>query len=435
MAAIEQPAGFANVLLVTARDILDGDNRQNLRNVLYNAPASESPVRQGTHDLWITYAVPPQGSGEWGFEDLSTAPRKLRGIVRMGSVPPNLLEATVRDHLSVMLQEVGHHWLVPGNLGFDVGNGVVTVSGDLATTQAINDESPYSGPLLVARGNQHWSAYWQADASPLDGLYFVKQGEEDGHVMWEARDLPGPVLSPAGLAPVLMRSSYNDLDRVIMGTKPSAEAYASDGNRIRWLEPRLSAPHQYHAGLFVAFSQFDFIVFGFHEDHRVLGVQRTGGSVATTTLGAGYRPLADELNAVALRIVRRGQSLHFQARYDVPPAGLPDRLRRPPQLGDDLDVLAPVGRRPAFDATTFRTVATMTVANRPRAIGVILKKWDTPHLAELAFQHLVTFAGGRSQVWKTDRVPPRFPPGAPYDQLRRGDMRLQIPVPGPLVPP
>src|SRR5262245_34620949 len=125
MANIERPRGYTNVLLVTASDIFDEgeDYRVRLRNILHTAPPGTSPVGQGTHDFWITYAFPPQGGGAWSYEDLTQAPRKMRGIIRMGGPPPNLEEVIVRDQISVMLQEVGHHWLVPWDLAFATPTG------------------------------------------------------------------------------------------------------------------------------------------------------------------------------------------------------------------------------------------------------------------------------------------------------------------------
>jgi hypothetical protein len=435
MANIEQPAGFTNVLLVTDSDMFNADYRVKLRDILYNAGSAASPVREGTHDFWITYAFPAQGGGEWGFEDLTTSPRKMRGIIRMGGVPPNLTEDTVRGQIGVMLQEVGHHWLVPWDLAFEDSTGSrVSVGSDLTNVQAINDETAFSGPPLVARGNSHWSAYWQADASPFDGVFFVEQGQEDGHAIWEARDFPGPTLSPPGLMPVEMRSSYNDLDRLVMGAMSPSEAYASTGGRFRWLEPRLTAPHLYHAGLFVAFSQYDFLFFGFSEDHRTLGFQRTGGPVARASLGRGYRPLAHDSTAVALRIVRRGRAYYLQARYDEPSAGSPfPAPGAGPRLDDDLDTLAPVRATPDFNATKFRTMGRIDADARPRAVGVIVKKWDAGHLIDFAFQNLAIFQPGNNQLFKTSGVPLGFAPGGNYGALRRGELRLQIPAAGPIV--
>lgn len=433
MVTIEQPEGFANVLLVTADDMFDGDYRENLRRILYGAGPGDSPVREGTHDFWITYAFPAQGGGEWAFEDLGKSPRKMRGIVRMGAVPPNLTEDTVRAQISVMLQEVGHHWLVPSDLAFRPAGTIVSVSSDLTNVRAINNDTPFTGPPLVARGNIHWSAFWQADASPLDGLFYVKQGDEDGHAIWEARDFPGPTLSPTELTPVQLRTSYNDLDRLIMGAKSPSAAYATSGGRFRWIEPRLSAPHLYHAGLFVAFSQYDFLFFGFSEDHRWLGIQRTNEPVLRIPLGRGYRPLAHALNAVALRVVRRGSAYYLQARYDEPGVASPfPSPTVPPRLDDALDKLAPLQSTPEFDATVFQTVGKIDVDHRPQALGIIVKKWDDGHLVDFAFKDLAIFHPGNNQLFKTNVVPPGFARGGNYDALRRGELRYQVPVRGPL---
>jgi hypothetical protein len=431
MATFEQPAGFPNILLVTGSDVYDGDYRTKLRDFLYGSAAASSPVREGTHDFWMTYAIPSEGDANWSFEDLSKKPRKMRGIVQMGAPPASLGNQTVQEQMSTMLQEVGHHWLVPANLRFFAGPTPMPMPTEQALTQAINDEARLGGPPLLARGNSHWSAFWQADGSPLDGLYFVKQGDEDGYAIWETRDLTGPTLSPAGLDPVQMVASYNDLDRIVMGAKTASAAYRTSNGAFRWLEPRLSAPHDYHAGLFVAFKPSYFIYFGFYRDHRTLGVQPTGGTVVTAALGPGYRPLADPFNAVALRIVRRGGTYHFQARYDNPRRALPGGAG--PKLDDDLEHLPAVSANPGFADKKFQTIAKLTVERDPQAIGVLVRKWDHPFLAELAFQDLAIFQEGESRILRTDAVPAPFPAGRAYSLLPEDRPRAQVPVRGPLL--
>src|SRR5688572_15305620 len=152
MATIERVAGFPHILIVTGPNLDTPGYRTVLRDALYAASPTESPVRQGTHDFWITYQQPPTGGANWGFEDLSKQPRKMRGIVEMGSVPGDSGESTVRGQVTTLLQEVGHHWLVPANLRF--ANGTRSMPSAVQLIRSINNETSL-GTALLARDNSH----------------------------------------------------------------------------------------------------------------------------------------------------------------------------------------------------------------------------------------------------------------------------------------
>jgi hypothetical protein len=94
---------------------------------------------------------------------------------------------------------------------------------------------------------------------------------------------------------------YNDLDLAIMGLIRPEDAYPDQQGQVHWIEPRLTTPLSFRAGLLVAFQiglvnpenppervANDFIFFGLSQDHRRLAVERTDGSVlAEAQLGAG----------------------------------------------------------------------------------------------------------------------------------------------------
>jgi hypothetical protein len=344
-----------NILLVLGSDIHtapDDDYRLHLREFLYGREARESPVRRGTHNFWVTYAEPSLGGGEHAHEDMSVRPHRMRGIVRMGSVPGDSSAETIKNHVHTVLQEVGHHWLVPFDLSMRTTDGrAVRLPNGFDITRSINDETRFSGPPLLGRDDIHWTSYFQADASPMDGMYFTDLSDEDGHSVWQPSAFPGPEIRPEGLDPLSLVGTYNDLDLIIMGVKEARDAYSTTDGRFRWLEPVLAAPMNYHAGLMVAFSKNDFLYFGFYQDHRKLRVERTDSFRGTIAeLGAGYHPLAADYNGVALRIVRRGDQYYFQARYNnsaagcLPAIGRPFRLfqgARLPGLFDELAVLPP----------------------------------------------------------------------------------------------
>jgi hypothetical protein len=430
MATIERAAAFPHILIVTGPNLDTPGYRTPLRDALYAAGLADSPVRQGTHDFWITYQQPATGGANWSFEDLSKQPRKMRGIVEMGAVPGDSTAATLRGHITTILQEVGHHWLVPANLRFNTPDGTRSMPSAVQLIRLINAEDPL-GIALLARADSHWSAYFQADASPMDGNFYVRRREEDGFAVWESADFAGPVVDPPDLPAITLPSSFNDLDRVVMGTKTPANAYASTNGSFRWLEPRLSAPHRYDAGLFLAFDRSNGVIFGFHDDHRQLAVQRIGRNQpdVTVSLGAGYRPLQKHANGVALRIVRRGRRYHFQARWDITTEG-----PRAPGLGDALSRIAPVTPNPAFDATTFRTVATLELDGDPLAIGTVVRKPEHPYLAELAFSDFTLFEGEKpARALRTDAPLRPFPRNGDYARLPPHELRAHIPAAGPIV--
>src|SRR4029077_12329309 len=97
-------------------------------------------------------------------------PRRLRGVIKMDPVPSTLTEPMIVTYLATLLQEVGHFWLVPGNLKIKVNGTPDRMATDVELTQAINDDAPFPHLPLIGRSNNHWSADWQSGGSPMDGL-------------------------------------------------------------------------------------------------------------------------------------------------------------------------------------------------------------------------------------------------------------------------
>lgn len=430
--------GNGNILLVYGSDVYGDDHINKLREFLYGPDASASPVRRGTHDFWIVYTAPQLGDGYFFYGDLSGNPRKMRGIINAKGVPNNTEPDTLKDHLHFILQEVGHRWLVPQALKIRVDGNEVGLPTEYQMTQQINDGTPFSGPPLIARGNSHWSIYYQADTSPMDGSHFVNVDTEDGFSLWREGISSGPEITPPGLNSLRLKARYNDLDLFIMGVKRLHEAYSGTGGRFRWLEPRLTAPLNYHIGVCVAFSRYDYFYFGFHNDHRKLGVQRTGSEPNNTIeLGSDYHPLGHEYNGVALRVVRRGNRYYFQARYDNPLGGclaaaLSFLFPRTPSLFEDIDHLPQPDTNASFKS--FRTVAIIPRNDQPQAVGLIVKKLEQPYLAEGAFYDLQLLSNGNRTVLRTNVVPPTLPSGLPpenefpFSALPMGELRFDNPT-------
>src|SRR5689334_15895841 len=116
MAEVRRVLEAPNILLVGGEDVYadGGDVRPRLRDYLHGA--AHPSVQRGSHDCWITYKMPDNGSEgpNHGHMDMGISPRPLRGIVYM-NVPGDTSDAALVDHTSTLLQEVGHHWLVPND--------------------------------------------------------------------------------------------------------------------------------------------------------------------------------------------------------------------------------------------------------------------------------------------------------------------------------
>jgi hypothetical protein len=297
---------------------------------------------------------------------------------------------TVADDVTTLVHEVGHGWLVPNPLPFqDSGQ---TVSADTRDWIENNQGRGSSGPLLVGRLCSHWGGYFWAEHSPMDGLAFQRLAPEDGFQRWQ--QLPNPTLpvAPSDQPPITIGwNRFNDLDLAIMGLIRPEDAYPDQQGRVHWIEPRLTAPLGFRAGLLIAF-QFgvvnpdnpaqrvanDFIFFGLSQDHRRLAVERTDGTVvAEARLGRTYHPLGAGHHSVALRVVRHRDTWRFDARLDsstVPPGGFgdpPGTAGFPPDLPGVPGLFDELVHPPATgDFTHWQTVGTVRDARIPQAIGL-----------------------------------------------------------------
>lgn len=405
-----------------------GEYRDKLREYLYaRDEASGCPVRKGTHDFWVTYYSMPRTDGNarkrqpnWSFQDTSITPRQMRGIIEMENVPASVLPAdidTLRNHISTLMQEYGHHWIVPRDLS--IQNSAFwppppirpyLLPGYEETSLSLEENTPFYGVPLMGRDNSHWSAFFEADLSAFDGINWENVGVEDGYQIWRRKDVATVVLpkvTPDGMSTELELScSYNDLDLLLMGVKNRREAYQASQNQFRWLQTRLTAPLTYLAGLFIAFSQKDFLYFGFYHDHRQVACWFSGSSDKPKSSEIfplpGYRPLADKFNGVVLRIVRRGANYFLQARLSDAQdgvsllAGIEPLTVSPP--GSSLDV--------------FQTLTRVSHTTEPKAMGLMLKSSSNADVCEAAFRHIEildgTSASGSELTITTDKMPPNW---------------------------
>jgi hypothetical protein len=464
---IDQAPDHRNVLLVTGADIVPPnaeDANAEVRAALERAVAPgadpppgtlTSPVRPGTHDFWIVYTVdagtrtPPNA----GIQVPGDTPRPLRGGVVAKRPPTTSDDGTVVSQLTTLLQEVGHYWLAYQGLHFAYQGHEVPY--ERADWDKFNHDRPFEGPLIGGRGLLHWGPWFDTTNSPMGGRNWSTVTRDGIYDRWQWEHLPdGPHPQPAGLHQLTLDARYCDLDLLVMGAKTADQCYPETGGTFRWLEPRyvvqprFLATHPelgwpFLAGVFVAYDENDFIYFGFDGDHRQLGVYRTdrtrlGGPVG---LGTAYTPGWLPHSGVALRVVRQGRVLHFQARLDDNALGLrispsdhnvfvgapPDRI---PGLFQDL---AATGGSPG-DFTRWQTVAGVVDGRAPVAIGLIATTaWPT--LLDAVFCNLETVALPRfptrklvSRVHHLSPVPPRWTSGTSYASLPDGDPRLDLPA-------
>jgi hypothetical protein len=387
MATIDRDSSHPNVIRAYGDDVIgDGnDPRLELRNAV--EAASGLPVGAGTHHFWVVFVV---GAKDNDSNNAHTSAAS-HGEIRIGD--PSV--RAVADDVTTLVHEVGHGWLVPNPLQFQVSG--QTIGADPRDWIENNEGRAYSGPLLVGRQCSHWGGYFWAEHSPMDGLAFGRLDPEDGFQRWQ--QLPNPTLqvTPTDQPPVSIGwNRFNDLDLATMGVIRPENAYPDQQGQVHWIEPRLTAPLGFRAGLLVAFQiglvnpedpaqrvANDFIFFGLSQDHQRLAVERTDGSVlAEARLGPAYHPLGPGHHSVALRAVRHGDTLRFDARLDsstVPAAGfgdspgtatVPPDLPGVPGLFDELDHPASAG-----DFRQWQTVGTVRDARAPLAIGL-----DTAHV-------------------------------------------------------
>jgi hypothetical protein len=407
--------GFPDVLLVSGSELRHDSYRSDLRSVLYSADSSTSTVRRGTHHFWITWFVPTTDGGEFDDGDADARPARLRGVIRMGRTPGDTDPDTMQAQLRTMLEEIGHHWLVPADLDF--GSGVLD---RLATrdefTAYLNEGAPLRGVPLLGRDNLHWNSYLQADKSPMDGQWWTEEQKEGPLTRWTNRKRDVATLTLPSFDPVILSTAYSDLDLAIMGLVDPRAVYPETDNALQWIDPQRVAPLPYRAGVCVCESNTSVLVFGFEQDHRTLGVVRIDSS--------GVRVLATVTPArfpgppfgVALRVVRRGDVLHFQARADESvgahlapePRDIPGGAATAARIRDGFTGLGSIpGAGSPADLAEFRTIASVPSPKAPVAVGALVERRDRSVFASAGFFNFEVRdeTGGRETVHSFANVP------------------------------
>ncbi|HEX8095328.1 hypothetical protein [Jatrophihabitans sp.] len=394
MATISRSSTYPNVLLVTGSDVVTGDYRANLVALL-QAAGSSGPVRTGTHHAWATYQVGSAANPNHKLADWSVRPLPRLGVLELADPPSSTDPAVIGPRLGTLIHEFGHNWLVPRDLTvrspqfWPWPDRLAPGIDGWDASQAFHDGTPYAGPAFVARQGSHWSAWVSTGGSCMDGTAWSREGTSDGLARWVAQPFTGAALQVPGLADLPLPARYGDADLVMMGVTAREEAFADEANLLVWMEPRLMAPMAYHAGLVIMFNPDDGIFFGYYRDHRTIAVQRTG-QPETLISAPDNRPFRDPGSAVALRVIRRGTHLVFQARYDQL------RTDLTPHLVDAAATWRPADGNPL--SQTWSTVVEMDVPEPPQAVGVGVKTWNAI-LAEAVFGPLEYASGGVQGVY------------------------------------
>lgn len=444
MATFSTRSFAPNVLIVSGSDITRGGSadlgtvRGLLTNFLYD-PATDAPVRRGTHDFWIFYSIPELETPLYCCADASVSPTMYRGFINMGRVPADISEAILQEHLSTLTQEVFHYWLVPGDISFDIDGSEVPVLNGWRLTDAVNNGRALTSPPLLARDQSHWSCYWQADGSPMDGINFRQIGEENGFPIWRPAPLAGFEITPDGLPPVLLTHQLNDLDLWLMGLKNAETAYRERDNQIQWIDPQLVAPLEYSAGIYLAASRNDHVQFGFYGDHRQLALTRTGQEPEIVGLDDSYDHLGNEWSGVALRVVRRGNEYFFQAKYHNPLEGCGRAILRRlglPVRGRTVNIFDgvenPLPPDPSnFNFSTWQTVFQKTYLDQFVTTGQYVKKWLKPHYVEVSFFNLSIKTSETERHFPLRPIPPRWLED--YDSLPENTLIYEQPRDGVIV--
>ncbi len=409
---------YPDVLILSGDAYNPADFVRGVREAINGlADAPENVVRRGTHDFWIVHAYPDlPGASFFTGGDGGASPLKLRGFINMSWLPDSVTAEETDRYLSTLAQEVGHCWLVPGDLKIKVDGISKPLAKDFELTQAINDDASFAALPLLARSNNHWSCYWQAHGSPMDGLCYQTLAEQDGHTAWRSSDVCFGSISIGGSAPLRVRK-YCDLDLVLMGVLTPEQAYRGRPDGITWMQPRLTGDVESHAGLVVLFDRDDQLIFGFRQNHTVLELRNTRDqALGSSAVSPDYHPLGHPLNGMQLRVVRKGETYYFQAKNNNPAGGC--LLAVLSALGlyggqlqgvwDGVDQPKPIDD--ASDFSDWKTVAITRHSGDPLAVGVAVNKWKHPHLCDAAFYRFELKQGSQEWSIPTDTVPPVLEP-------------------------
>lgn len=441
MPTLRQLRGTPNILIVGSKSIYlsDEDYREKLKRYLHAQTERTSPVYEGSHDFWVTYPTPalPGHGPNHDWEDMDVGPRPLRGIVEMSDIPlrdgldttGDLYRTALADEMDTLLQEVGHHWLVPGDMQFQTSRGDVKPTEVHKLVRALNKRYWPTSPTLMGRDNRHWSVYTQTEDSPFDGQAYKRSEDDHQRDLWVQTPTTQRAVHPrfnGAVGTIHPLSAYSDLDLLVMGVLTPEQAYRNQHGRFYWLHPQWTRPLPYFIGLFVAFDTGQYYYFGYDQHHDAIGVTGTDGYYTRQNLPTQYYPIGTY--GMVLRVVRRGNRYHFQARADYRYAHSDrDSVHH---LFEELNFLPAPNTSIGWDE--FNTIARPEISGEPIAIGLVVRRENRHFLAEGRFFNFELQDANGQQTWRFEKVPPVRSGQVEYSTLTEGNLFYHRLAKGPL---
>jgi hypothetical protein len=368
------------------------------------AVAGVSPLlRRGGYDWWVVYRVP-------GLPIVPWQPNYVRGYqaARRGAMHMNTISTTdvgtLDGHIAILLHELGHEWLVPGDLAFDVGGRRIEMLSNADHLRRVNEGVDWGAPALLGRDQLHWSVYVRSE-SMMDSPNWNDVGVRNGLRRWDQMTAPRSQVSDGGSVRVPIWR-FSDLDLILMGALSADAAYPQESNEVRLMQPDFvtSPVVGYLGGVIVYDNAGEEWLFGFLSDPRRLGVMRksqatptSAGTVATFDLGDDW-PLQQD---VLFRVRARSDRLQFEAAL----------------AGGAATISSPPGN-PAASGSPLSSSAFTVIHDSPAssvvAIGSIARTW-TGVLFEFEAGSYSVLSNARVTTFDSSTLPPEARPG-PYFQ-------------------
>lgn len=387
-------------------------------------------VNTGSHHFIVIFHQPDFSGVNWG-RNYSAVPTPALSYITISSY----------DDIRTLLEEIGHAWGVyKDKFAFLIDGTYKSALDNNEFARMINEDLPFGDqPLICGRENMHYSSYFQADSSPMDGLAYDRNARESGYAKWKQVPFAGAFITPGGmppLPPLQVKSPYCDLDLVLMGELAARNAYYGQNHKIFWIEPKLVAPLDYQVGLLMIMENDDQIFFGYDQHHKQLSVLVnwvSPPSAINKLLIDDYAPLENDYHALSLRIVRRGNDYHFQAKKDNSLTGcvysvlntLGLTTPRIPDFFDDLEDFT--ARTSSGPMEKYRTFSSLPYQNStPKYIGTVVRKNDGPSMIQAAFYNMEVMTTER-KTYLTDAVPSTLSPTFVETDVHVNQIYLHVP--------
>lgn len=315
-----------------------------------------SPISAGSHDFHLAFWNGGTGNAAHdGFYDRSLAGRPNRGHMVFMGAPPTRWASQPEAAIYLVQHEIGHHWLVSKNWRV-AGQRPLTFEAYRAAAIAHElrrgrfrgpwqrDPSAFTQPVILGRGDSHYSPFIQSDDSVMDGtLLRLTTSVSSDLDRWGGAEVVVDTVTPPGERPVDVTTSFSPLDLLAMGIIDASSA----GDWVTWVQPRIVGPLGYRMGAFVGHGPGEFFFDNprqraqewtswyvvFDGTYNVLALYEGRTLKESVQLEDNLPVYGSRLQGVAIRFVRRGDSVRVEYR---PTPAYPQWWLRPrPWLLDD----------------------------------------------------------------------------------------------------